>query len=170
MRFPLRTKTELEQDPTKERTIDLTFSDDQLLPFARFLLKKLAQLEVRHKRGSSITLFDSESTTISVLGTIREVDKDNVPHVMVFDFDNEVEEEDEEDEEEDKPYNLICENCGAPLVERGNQVASYNISGCRVRCVPCFNTKKFCTKCRLPIDDPQLPGEELCAKCADPTG
>lgn len=111
MRFPLRTKAELEQDPSKERTIDLTLSDDQLLPFARFLLKKLAGLEVRHKRGSAIHLEDSEVTTISILGTIKLEDKDDVPHVMIFDFDDEVEEdeeEDEEDEEEDEPRNLIC--------------------------------------------------------------
>lgn len=29
---------------------------------------------------------------------------------------------------------------------------------------------KLCCKCRSPIDDPQLLGEELCARCADPPG
>lgn len=113
MRFPLRTKAELEQDPSKERTIDLTLSDDQLLPFARFLLKKLAGLEVRHKRGSAIHLEDSEVTTISVLGTIKLEDKDDVPHVMIFDFDDDVEEDEEEDEEDE---NWVCSVCGKSIV------------------------------------------------------
>lgn len=141
MRFPLRTKAELEQDPSKERTIDLTLSDDQLLPFARFLLKKLAGLEVRHKRGSAIHLEDSEVTTISVLGTIKLEDKDDVPHVMIFDFDDEVEEdeeEDEEDEEEDEPRNLICGGCGTPLVTNRKQVASY---------YTCFDGRRLCVAC-----------------------
>lgn len=139
MRFPLRTKAELEQDPSKERTIDLTLSDDQLLPFARFLLRKLAGLEVRHKRGSAIHLEDSEVTTISVLGTIKLEDKDDVPHIMIFDFDDEVEEveEDEEDEEEDEPRNLICNSCGTPLVTNRKQVASYT----------CFDGRRLCVAC-----------------------
>lgn len=75
-------------DPTADQTFDITLADDLLLPLARVLLKKLHELQVRGSRMSTITLFDSEVTTITVTGTTKD------DHVMIFQL-----LEDEEDED-----------------------------------------------------------------------
>lgn len=75
-------------DPTADQTFDITLADELLLPLARVLLKKLHELQVRGSRMSTITLFDAEVTTITVVGTFKD------DHVMVFQL-----LEDEEDED-----------------------------------------------------------------------
>lgn len=108
-------KQELAKEPVG---VDITFSNDQLLPLTRLLLQKLDDLTIEHKRGGAIPLDDC--TTLSLYAKIT-FDQSYGPHVMVIDVDtSDLDFTDKPEVENcikcdariyDNPEDELCDNC-----------------------------------------------------------